>query len=158
MEPFVLVALAILLAGVVGSVVPLVPGAGLSLLGIYLYWWSTGYAEPGPWALLAFTVVGVAAIVTDQFGGALAASAGGASTKTVVVATLVSVPLLFVAGPVGLVLGVAGAVFVAELYRTRSAEQGTRAAVFAAVGVLGSALVQLVVTLSLLVAFLFVAF
>ncbi|MFC4451480.1 DUF456 domain-containing protein [Halorussus aquaticus] len=158
MDPFVLVALGILFAGVVGSVVPLVPGAGLSLVGIYLYWWSTGYAEPGPWALLAFTVVGVAAIVADQFGGALAASAGGASTKTVVVATIVSVPLLFVAGPVGLVLGVAGVVFVAELYRTRSAEQGTRAAVFAAVGVLGSALVQLVVTLSLLVAFLFVAF
>ncbi|WP_137286222.1 DUF456 family protein [Halorussus salinisoli] len=157
MEPMFLVAVAILLAGVVGSVVPLVPGAGLSLLGIYLYWWSTGYATPGTLALVAFTLVGLAAIVTDQFGGALAAGAGGASTKTVVLATVVSIPLLFVAGPVGLVLGVAAAVFAAEFYRTQSAGRGARAGAFAAVGVLGSAVVQLVVTLSLLVGFVLVA-
>lgn len=154
---FFLAAVALLLAGVAGSVLPLVPGAGLSLAGIYLYWWHTGYATPGTGVLVAFTLVGLAAIVADQFGGALAANVGGASTKTTALAMVVSVPLLFVAGPVGLVLGVAGAVFAAEFYRTRNAGQGARAAAFAAVGVLGSAVVQLIVTLSLLVGFLFAA-
>lgn len=157
MELFFLVALALLLGGVVGSVVPLVPGAGLSLAGIYLYWWQSGYAVPGLAVLIAFTLVGLGAIIADQFGGALAANVGGASTKTTALATVVSIPLLFVAGPVGLVLGVAGVVFAAEFYRTRNAGRGARAAGFAAVGVLGSAVVQLAVTLSLLVGFLFVA-
>ncbi|NHN61298.1 MULTISPECIES: DUF456 domain-containing protein [Halorussus] len=157
MDPFFLVAVAILLGGVAGSVVPLVPGAGLSLVGIYLYWWSTGYAVPGLLALAAFTLVGIAAILADQFGGALAAGAGGASTKTVALASVVSIPLLFVAGPAALVLGVAAVVFAAELYRTRSAGRGARAAAYAAVGVLGSAVVQFVVTLSLLVGFVIVA-
>jgi uncharacterized protein YqgC (DUF456 family) len=157
MDVFLLVAIALLLAGVVGSVVPVVPGAGLSLVGIYLYWWSSGYAVPGLAVLAAFTLVGVTAIVADQLGGALAASAGGASVKTTALASVVSIPLLFIAGPVGLVLGIAGTVFAAEFYRTRSAGQGARAAVFAAVGVLGSAVVQSVVTLSLLVGFVFVA-
>jgi hypothetical protein len=157
MDLFFLAAVALLLAGVVGSVVPVVPGAGLSLAGIYLYWWSSGYAVPGLAALAAFTLVGLAAIVADQFGGALAANAGGASTKTTLLASVVSIPLLFVAGPVGLVLGIAGTVFAAEFYRTRSAGRGARAAAFAAVGVLGSAVVQLVVTLSLLVGFAVVA-
>jgi uncharacterized protein YqgC (DUF456 family) len=157
MDVFLLVAIALLLAGVVGSVVPVVPGADLSLVGIYLYWWSSGYAVPGLAVLAAFTLVGVTAIVADQLGGALAASAGGASVKTTALASVVSIPLLFIAGPVGLVLGIAGTVFAAEFYRTRSAGQGARAAVFAAVGVLGSAVVQSVVTLSLLVGFVFVA-
>ncbi|WP_276302330.1 DUF456 domain-containing protein [Halorussus lipolyticus] len=157
MDVFFLVAVALLLAGVVGSVVPVVPGAALSLVGIYLYWWSSGYAVPGLAVLVAFTLVGLLAIVADQFGGALAANAGGASMRTTALASLVSIPLFFVAGPIGLVLGIAGTVFAAEFYRTKSAGQGARAAVFAAVGVLGSAVVQLVVTLSLLVGFLFVA-
>ena len=157
MDTVPLVAIALLLAGVVGSVVPVVPGAGLSLAGVYLHWWSSGYAVPGLAVLAAFTPVGVVAIVADQLGGALAASAGGASMKTTALASVVSVPLLFVAGPVGLVLGIAGTVFAAEFYRTRSAGQGVRAAVFAAVGVLGSAVVQSVVTLSLLVGFVLVA-
>jgi uncharacterized protein YqgC (DUF456 family) len=157
MDPLFLVAVALLLAGVVGSVVPVVPGAGLSLVGIYLYWWSSSYAVPGLAVLAAFTLVGAAAIVADQFGGALAAGAGGASMKTTALASVISIPLLFVAGPVGLVLGIAGTVFAAEFYRTQSAGRGARAAAFAAVGVLGSAVVQLVVTLSLLVGFLFVA-
>ncbi len=82
MDLFFLAAVVLLVGGVVGSVVPLVPGAGLSLAGIYLYWWSSGYATPGPWVLAGFTLVGLAAVVTDQIGGALAAGAGGASTAT----------------------------------------------------------------------------
>lgn len=156
MELVFLAAVALLLAGLVGSVVPLLPGAGLSLVGIYLYWWHTGYATPGLAAMLAFTLVGLAAIVADYFGEALAAGAGGASPRTVVLASVASVPLLFVVGPVGLVLGIAGVVFAAEFYRTRSAGRGARAAAFAAGGVLGSAVVQFAVTLSLLVGFLFV--
>ena len=156
MDLFLVAAVVLLLAGVAGSVVPIVPGAGLSLVGIYLYWWSTGYATPDIWILAGFTLVGLAAIVADQLGGALAAGAGGASAKTTLLATVVSIPLVFVAGPVGLVLGVAGVVFAAEFYRTRNAGQGARAAAFAAVGVLGSAVVQLVVTLSLLAGFLLV--
>lgn len=154
MDLFFVVAVGLLLAGVLGSVVP---GAGLSLVGIYLYWWSSGYATPGFVVLAAFTLVGLLAAITDQFGGAFAASAGGASAKTTALATVVSVPLLFVAGPAGLVLGIGATVLAAEFYRTRNAGRGARAAAYAAVGVLGSAVIQLVVTLSLLAGSLFVA-
>lgn len=153
MELTFLVAVALLVAGVVGSVVPIVPGAALSLAGIYLYWWATGYASPGPLAVAAFTLVGLAAIAADHFAGALAARAGGASAKTTALAALAGLPLVVVAGPVGLVVGVAALVFLAELYRTRDAGRSLRSGAYAAVGVLGSAAVQLVVTLSLLVGF-----
>ena len=158
MDLLLLAAVALLVVGVVGSVAPLVPGAALSLAGIYLYWWASGYATPGLVVLAAFTVVGVAAVLADHFGGALAAKAGGASLATTLLASVVGIALLLVTGPVGLLLGVMGVVFAAEFYRTRDAQRGLRAAAYAAVGVLGSAVIQFVVTLSLLVGFLFVVF
>jgi len=153
MDLTLVAAVALLLAGVVGSVLPMVPGAGLSMAGIYLYWWSTGYATPGLPAVAAFTLVGVGAIVADHFAGAVAAKAGGASTKTTLLAAVAGLPLALVAGPVGLVGGVTAVVFLAELARTREVGRSLRSGLFATVGVLGSAAVQLLVTVSLLVGF-----
>jgi len=153
MDLLLVAAVALLFAGVVGSVVPMVPGAGLSLAGIYLYWWSSGYATPGLLAMAAFTLVGVGAMVADHFAGAVAAKAGGASTKTTVLAAVASVPLVLVAGPPGLVVGVTAVVFLAEFYRTREMGRSVRSGLFATAGVLGSAAIQFLVTVSLLVGF-----
>jgi uncharacterized protein YqgC (DUF456 family) len=148
----VLVAVGLGVLGVVGSVVPLVPGTLSSLVGVYLYWWASGYTEPGPLLLAALTVVGVLALVADYFGGAVSARAGGASMVTTTLAAIVGIALFFVVGPLGIVLGVAGTVFVVEFYRHRDPERSLRAALYAAVGVLASTVVQLLVTVTMLVA------
>ena len=157
-ELLTLAALALLVLGVVGSVVPLLPGPLLSLVGVYLYWWSSGYAEPGLPLLAVLTVIGLFGVVADYFGGAVSARAGGASTLTTGLAAVVGVVLFFVAGPLGVVLGVAGTVFAVEFYRHRDPKQGLRTAVYAAVGVLASTVVQLLLTLSMLVALVLVIF
>jgi uncharacterized membrane protein len=61
-----------------------------------------------------------------------------------------------VAGPVGALVGLVATVFVAELHRSGNARGSARAAGFAAAGVLGSAIVQGLLTLAMLVAFLVV--
>lgn len=157
-ELVTLVALAIVALGVVGSVAPLLPGALLSLAGVYVYWWGTGFAEPGPLVLAGFTLVALAAAVADYLGGAIAAGAGGASTGTMLAAGVAGVALFFVTGPVGILVGVAGTVFALEFHRHRDARHGARAAGYATLGMLGSMAMQLVVTLSMLAAFLVVAF
>lgn len=150
------VAVALLVLGVVGSVVPALPGALLSLSGVLWYWWSTGYGEPGLPVLAAFVAVGLLAAAVDYLGGPVAAGAGGASGRTVAAAALVGFVLLFVAGPAGAMLGLVATVFVLELRRAGDARAGARAAAYAAVGVLGSAVVQLLLTGAMLVAFLLV--
>lgn len=150
------IALALCVVGVVGSVVPLLPGALASLAGVFLYWWSTGYADPGPIVLAALTLVGLVTLAVDWAGGAIAARAGGASFITTGIATGVGIALLLVTGPVGLLAGVAGTVFVLEFYRERNAEASARAALYATVGVLASNAVQVLLTGTILVAFLFV--
>lgn len=155
MEPFGWIALALLVVGVVGSVVPLVPGGLASLAGVLLYWWSTGYADPGPVALVALSLLAVA---VDQLGGAVAARAGGASLLTTAAAAVVGVALFFVAGPVGILAGVGGTVFVSEYRRHRDPKTGLRTAAYATVGVLASSAVQFLLTASILAAFVLAVF
>jgi uncharacterized protein YqgC (DUF456 family) len=155
-ELLVLLAVGLLLGGVVGSVVPLVPGALLSLGGVYLYWWHTGYADPGLLVLAALTLVGIAAFLVDVLAGALAASLSGASRRTTAVAGVVGGLLFLVAGPVGVLLGVAGTVFMLERQGGATPRESLRIALGTTVGVLGSAVVQVLLTLSILVAMVLV--
>jgi hypothetical protein len=152
----VLVAVALAVLGVVGSVTPLVPGAGLSLIGIFLYWWHTGYTDPGTVVLVALTILGLATMAVDYLAGFISAKASGASWTTGVVAGIVGFALLFVAGPVGVVGGVAGTVFALEYYRNGDREESFRTAVRTTVAMLGSTVVQVLFTRTMLLVFLLV--
>ena len=157
-EPLAIVALGLLVVGIVGSVVPLLPGPLVSLAGVLLYWWQSGYAEPGSFLLVALVIVGLVAVVAEYFAGAVSARAGGASTVTTLLAAIVGVVLFFVAGPIGIVLGVGGTVFAVEFYRHQDPEQSLRTAIYAAVGMLASTVVQALLTVTMLVAMLLVHF
>lgn len=155
-EALTLVAVALLVAGVVGSVVPGLPGPLLSLAGVYLQWWHTGYAEPGTLALVGLTLVGLFAVGVDVLASALTTRASGASWWISAAAGVAGFVLFFVAGPVGVAVGVAATVFVLSFVTTRSGGDSARAALYATIGVLGSSLVQALLTLSMLVAFVLV--
>ncbi|MFD1515596.1 DUF456 domain-containing protein [Halomarina rubra] len=157
-EPLGWVAIALLALAVVGAVVPLLPGALLSLAGILLYWFSTGYAEPSTTVLVVLSAVALGTAALDYFGGALAARVGGASLLSTALASLVGLAMLFLTGPVGLILGVTVTVFVVEYVRNRDVRTSARTTLYAAAGVLASTVVQVLTTLSLLVAMLVVVF
>lgn len=147
-------AVALLVAGVVASFLPVVPGGLLSLAGVYGYWWATGFGPPGAAFVAAATVVGLAAVAVDYLAGAIAAQAGGASPATTVAAVAVGLVLLFVAGPVGTLLGIALTVLAVEVYRGATLQEGARVAAVTVVGVLASHLVQALLTGAILVGFL----
>ncbi len=155
-ELLTIAAVVLLVLGVVGSVVPLLPGPLLSLAGVYLYWWSSEYTEPGLLLLVALTVIGVLALVANYFAGAVSARAGGASLLTTLLASVAAIVLFFVVGPLGIVLGVVITVFAVEFYRHRDAARGAKTAVYTAVGMLASTVVQFLLTLSMLVTLILV--
>ncbi|MFB6148531.1 MAG: DUF456 domain-containing protein [Halobacteriales archaeon] len=147
-----LAALALLVLGVIGSLTPILPGGVLSLTGIYLYWWA-GNWQPGIVFLLGVTAIGLLAVIVDYGAGALAARAGGASWQTSLLATLVGLVLLVLTGPLGMLAGLIGTVFVLEFRDTRDFRGGLRAATYTTIGLLGSGVLQAVLTGSILVAF-----
>ncbi|XVH31683.1 DUF456 domain-containing protein [Haloferacaceae archaeon DSL9] len=154
-EVVLVVAVVLLVAGVVGSVVPMLPSGLLALAGVYVYVFFG--AEPiGPLVLLSLTLAGLLAVVLEHLGGPIAARATGASNETTVAATIAGVLCLFILGPVGIVVGVLGAVFVLELRRGAALDIAARRSFYTGLGVLASSVAQVILTLSILG--LFVAF
>jgi len=154
-DPVVLLAFALLVGGVVGSVAPVVPGGLLSLAGVGTYWWATG--EPAPLLLSGLVLLAVLALAADWFAGAVAAKASGASTLTTVVATALGIAGLAVAGPVGFLLATGGAVFALELGRGNGLAHSARAAGVTLLGMFASGAFQALMTTGVLVVMVAVA-
>lgn len=153
-------AVLLLVAGVVGSVVPLVPAGPLSAAGVLVYHFLAPPSAPaiGVGWVVVFVLVGVAAFAVEHLGGALASKAGGAETATMVVAGVASLALFFVLGPLGIVVGTGLAVLGAELYAGKEPVAAARAAGYTLAGMLASSVAQLALTLSILVGFVAVVF
>lgn len=151
-------AVLLLLAGIAGTLVPLVPGGLLSLSGVYLYWWGSGFAAPGTVALAVLTLLGLLTLLAEFFGGAIAARAGGASWGTTAFAAVVGVLLMLVVGPFGLLIGLFGTVFALEFARGGGATRSTRTALYATAGILASTAVQVLLTSAILLGFLVAVF
>jgi uncharacterized protein YqgC (DUF456 family) len=156
-DPVAVVAFLLLLGGVAGSFLPGVPAAVLSILGVLVYWWTTGFSDPGTLLLLALLGTGLLAAVSDWLGGVVAARVGGASTLSAVVGGLVGTVLLFTTGPLGMLVGAALTVFGIEYARLRDARSGAAAAGAYVVGFFASTLAQALLTVSILVAMVAVA-
>jgi len=150
MDPLVLVAFALLAAGVAGSVLPLLPSGLLSLAGVLLYWWATG--DPG--FLLLAVLVGLSAVaaLVDWLAGFVGARASGVSTRTAALASVAGFLLMLPTGPLGLVAGVAATVFAVEFRESADLSGSARRAGYATVGVLASAGMQVVLTATVLAA------
>ena len=147
------VAIALLLVGVVASVLPVVPGAVFTLSGLVFYRWMTG--EPGLIALAVLVLLALTAVVLDYLATAVSARAGGASWRTSTAAVLVGIVLAFVSGPVGFLGGTGAFVFVVEAVKNRNVRDAWDAAVYTTTGVVVSAYLR--VLLNLLVLVIFVA-
>lgn len=146
------VTVALLVAGVVVSIVPAIPGAVFTLAGLVFYWWQTG--EPGTVALVVLVLLALTAIVLDYLAGVVSARAGGASWRTTALATAAGIVFAFVLGPIGFMLGTAAVVFVTELARHGDVKRSWKAAFYTTAGVAVSTFVRVLLNIIVLVLFL----
>lgn len=150
-DPVLVVALLLLVAGIVGSAVPSMPGPLLSVGGVLVFWlWGDGL---GTLVAVGLVAVGLFAVVADLLADAVSARVGGASWQTTALAGAVGLALLFVTGPLGIVVGVVGTVFALEYWKTEDHRHAARAAATTSLGILASAVVQVLLTLSMLLGF-----
>lgn len=126
MEPtlYYLAALVLVIVGLVGTVLPVLPGALLVFAGLFVAAWADGFARVGMVGLGIIGALGLLSAAADLAGTLLGAKRVGASPQALVGATVGGL-VGFVFGIPGLILGpFAGAVGGELLARGRLAQAG----------------------------------
>jgi len=88
-------AVALIVIGIVGAVVPVVPGATLMFAGMVLGAWIDGFARVPVWVVVILGVLTLLAWVVDFAAGALGAKRVGASGLAIAGATVGTVAGIF---------------------------------------------------------------
>lgn len=153
MELFLVATTLLLLLGIVGSILPMMPGALLSVAGVLLYAWQS---KNPSWLFVGFGLFfSVSAVLFDWLSGYLGAKIGGATGKTSLAAGVAGfLGFIFLGGPVGMIIAVAGTVFIREYLINNNFKKSGKAAVYASVTVMGSTVVQAGLTSLVLIGFI----
>ncbi|MGQ9531879.1 MAG: DUF456 domain-containing protein [Desulfotomaculales bacterium] len=143
-------AVVLFIAGLAGTVLPVLPGAPLILLGMVVYGLFTGFANL-TWGFFAGQAAAVALTflidylasiwAVRRYGGSKAALWGG------VAGLLLGVPVF---GPAGLILGPFIGAFLGELVAGRSPSRALHVGVGSLVGLLGGTVLKVAVELAMI--------
>lgn len=148
-------AIALMLVGFAGLVLPVVPGAPLLFAGMFLAAWAEDFVYIGPWTLAVLAVMAVLTFVVDFAATAFGAKRFGASAKAAVGATIGAV-VGMLAGVVGVLVGSFIGALIGELSVRRDLLAAGRAGVGAAVGLAIGAALKLALGVAMLGVFIVV--
>jgi uncharacterized protein len=147
-----IIAAALILTGLVGAVVPALPGIPLIFAGIWLIARVDQYHHLGPWWLAGIALVGAAGLTIDLIAGALGAKRVGASRRAVWGALLGTLVGLFFGLP-GLLLGPFVGAVLGEFASGSSILRSTHVGASAWVGLIFGTLIKLVASLAMVALF-----
>jgi len=149
-----LLAIALVLGGLAGAVLPLLPGLPMLFGGLLLGAWVNGFIHVGKWTLGILGVMLAVGMALDFIAGSLGAKRVGASPKAVLGATLGSVVGIFFGLP-GLILGPFIGAVIGELGARRGLDQAAASGVATWVGLLLGTIAKLAIGLAMIGLFAF---
>lgn len=116
----------LMVIGLIGMVVPILPDAPIIWLAALGYGLLVGWGRLGPYLFVGITVLGLAAALAEVWGGGLGARAGGASLWGIAAGLLLGLAGLVTLGPLGGVGGLLLGTFAVEFWRQRDSRQALR--------------------------------
>ena len=135
-----ILAIVLVIAGMIGLVMPALPGAPLIFAGLLLAAWAEEFAYVGPWTIAILAVIAVLSYAVDFWATMFGAKKFGASRRAVIGAMLGLLVGVFL-GLIGVIFGPFIGAVIGELSTRRNLEQAARAGFGATIGVvLGAAL------------------
>ena len=146
------IAIALIVVGLVGAIVPTLPGIPLIFGGIWLSAGVDRYRHLGLWWLLGIASIGAVGLTLDLLAGALGAKRVGASKQAVAGALAGTVIGLFFGLP-GLLLGPFVGAVLGELAAGNSVLRSTQVGMSAWLGLIFGTIIKLVSSLTMVALF-----
>lgn len=152
-----LLAAVLIVAGIAGMLLPMLPGAPLLLGGLFLAAWIEDFAHVGYGTLSVLLVLAILTYVIDFIASLLGAKHFGASNRAVIGAGLGALFGLLL-GFVGIVVGPFVGAVLGELSHQRSLHAAGMAGLGTTIGLLLGTAVKLALGLSMIGIFLLMRF
>jgi uncharacterized protein YqgC (DUF456 family) len=155
--PYWIGAALLVVVGLIGIVLPAIPGALLILAGLILGAWAESFAHVGLWTIVMLTVLAGLTYAVDFWATMFGAKKFGASKRAVIGALIGAIA--------GLVLGLPGVIFgpfigavIGELSARRDLQQATRAGIGATIGLVLGAALKIALALAMIGVFVVIRF
>jgi uncharacterized protein len=154
---FWILATALVGAGLVGLVLPAIPGAPLIFAGLLLAAWAEDFVYVGLWTIVALAVLALLTYGIDLWATMFGAKKFGASRKAVIGAIIGSIVGIFLGFPAVIFGPFIGAV-IGELLAQKNLRQATRAGIGATIGLVLGAALKLSIALAMIAVFVVARF
>jgi uncharacterized protein len=110
--------------GVIGTLLPVLPGMPLVFAGMLLAAWANGFEQISGWTIAVLGVMTLFSFAIDFFSTSVGAKRVGASRKAIIGALLGTIAGLFF-GPIGLFAGPFIGAMLGELLHQRKVDRGS---------------------------------
>ena len=147
-----ILALVLMAIGIIGSVLPMLPGVPLVFAGMLLAAWHGGFAQVSMLTMVIIGVIAVLAWAVDFFASIATAKKVGASKNALIGAGIGAVLGIF-AGLPGLILGPAIGAVIGELTTHSNKTKATVVGVAAGLGFVLAMVIKLLLILVMLAIF-----
>jgi uncharacterized protein YqgC (DUF456 family) len=145
---------ALIVVGVIGIILPAVPGLPLMFAGMLLAAWAGGFSKVGAGMLITLGLLTAVSMGMDLWAAAIGARRVGAS-RLAVIGALVGTVCGLLLGPVGLLVGPFAGALLGELWHGRSLNasqvgKATRVGVGTTLGIVLGVVVKLMLAFAML--------
>lgn len=147
-----IVAVVVIVVGLAGVVLPLLPGTPLIFGGLWLIAWVDGFANVGAVTVAGLGALAVLAWLVDYLAAALGVKRVGASGLAVAGAVIGAI-VGIAGGLIGVILGPIVGAMLGELLARRGHRQATRAGLAAGLGFLLSVVAKVGIAFAMLAVF-----
>lgn len=154
---WLLLAALLVVLGIVGTVLPALPGVPLLFGGLLLAAWAEDFAHVDQRNIIVMGLLALLAYAVDLVAGALGARRFGASRRAVIGAGIGAFAGIFLGLP-GILLGPFVGAVIGELSAHRDLGQAGRAGIGAAIGLVLGVAAKLALALSMVGYFVFLRF
>jgi|TARA_Y100000310_G_scaffold7875_1_gene8553 hypothetical protein len=139
--------------GLVGTVVPMMPGIMLVFGGILLYGLVTGFEVISVTTVVILGITALIAIAADYAGGVLGARAGGGKWKSMALAALGALVGTLILGPFGLLFGAFIGGLGGAFLEGKEGGDAVKVGAISLVGIVGAMVFQFMLAIAMIATF-----
>lgn len=151
MDILIVIAYLLMFVGLVGIVMPFLPGTPLILAGAIVYAFATDFAVIDGWVIAILALICVAAELLEYVAGAIGAKKYGASTAGVYGAIIGGIVGIFTMGIVGILIGPIIGAIAGELLSGNSGPKAIRAGFGTIIGAIGGMILKVIAGVMMIV-------